>query len=370
MHRLRGLLRAAALTVGSSLFFGIAGFEIVSRFAGLALPTFDDPKDRQALFAYDANKGWFHTKGAHATRYIAGPDAGTVRINSFGLRGPEIRRRPAPGVKRILVLGDSFAFGPGLDYVHTFSTNLGRNLGRGYEVVNMGVFGYSTDQELLLFEDLGAKLHPTLVLLLMCDNDFEANTQDFVFYMHYKPYFELDANRHLVRRNRPVPRLSFLERTRLWLGRHSNTWKLIRAIGMGRRRPHEVEPVRPWLYDLTSVAISRPSTPDVRLTARLVSALRGRVKNAGAAFVVLNAAERSEQTGLFRQLRKRFKRSGIEWFPLEDVLRNARKNNPKGLWDFPGDRHWNVDASALAARTVAGYLRERGFNLEPRPVKP
>jgi hypothetical protein len=367
-----GGLRRAGGSIGAvavSLVVGVAGFEGVSRLVGLSLPALEDPSERAALFAYDANKGWFHVPKARSQRYIHGPDAGRVRINSLGLRGPEIQRRPRPGTKRILVLGDSFAFGVGLDSVHTFSTDLNRNLGPGVEVVNMGVTGYSTDQELLLFEDLGSKLRPTLVLLLMCDNDFEGNTQDFVSHVNYKPYFELAPKGRLIRRNKPVPRLNLGERTRLWLGRHSNTWKLLKAIGLGRRKGRPTV-ARPWLYNRLVVAVPRPSAPDVRLTARLVSALRGRVEEARAGFVVLNTGQRKEQIGLYRQLRKRLDRRGIEYFPLEPTLRAAREANPKGLWDFPQDTHWNVDASALAARTVADYLKRRGLGREPLPQKP
>ncbi len=369
MNPLASRARAILVTTGVSLVLGIAAFEGVSRIVGLSLPTLEAPSQREALFAYDANKGWFHTPKARARRHIAGPDSGRVKINSLGLRGPEIARRPRPGVKRILVLGDSFAFGAGLDYVHTFPTNLARHMGHGVEVVNMGVSGYSTDQELLLFEDLGARLHPDIVLLLMCDNDFEANTQDFVFYMNYKPYFELEPGGRLVRRNKPVPRLSGAERARLWLGRHSNTWKLLKAIGLGRRTKR-VQVQRPWLYERLVVANSRPSTPDVRLTARLVSALRGRVEDAGATLIVLNTGHRNEQIGLFGPLRKRFEQQHIEYFPLERTLRAARLAEPRRLWDFPQDTHWNVDASALAARTVATFLKRRGLDREPRPQRP
>jgi hypothetical protein len=367
MTRLRARLASACLTMILSLVLGVAGFEIVSRRVGLNLPTLEDPSERERLFAYDATKGWFHTPGARAQRYINGPDAGRIKINSLGLRGPEIDIRPKRGIRRILLLGDSFAFGAGVDNKHTFSAHLGRRLGPAFEVVNMGVTGYSTDQELILFEELGAKLHPKLVLLLMCDNDFEANTLDFVNKMNYKPYFELGRGGVLLRRNNPVPRLSTAENMRLWLGRHSNTFKLLKAIGLGRKsRRTPIE--RPWLYNRLVVAVSRPGTPDVRLAGRLVEEIRKRVEVAGASLIVLNTGHRNEKTGLFRQLRKRLRGKGIEYFPLEDTLNAARERKPDGLWDFPLDTHWNVDATVLAAETVAGFLKRRSFG-PPRPAR-
>ncbi len=367
MRRLRARLVSAGLAMIASLVLGVAGFEIVSRRAGLNLPTLEDPAEREKLFAYDATKGWFHTPGARAQRYIDGPDAGRIKINSLGLRGPEIDIRPKRRIRRILLLGDSFAFGAGVDNKHTFSAHLGRRLGPAFEVVNLGVTGYSTDQELILFEELGAKLRPKLVLLLMCDNDFEANTQDFVNRMNYKPYFELGRGGELLRRNNPVPRLSTLENIRLWLGRHSNTFKLLKAIGLGRRS-RRAPIARPWLYNRLVVAVSRPGTHDVRLAGKLVEEIRKRVAAAGASLIVLNTGHRNEKTGLFRQLRVRLRHTGIEYFPLEDALNAAREQKPDGLWDFPLDTHWNVDATVLAAETVAGFLKRRSIG-PPTPAR-
>jgi hypothetical protein len=364
MVALRARLLTALLALAASLVFGTAGFEIVSRRIGLPLPTLDDPAERGKLFAYDATKGWFHTPGVRTARYIRGPDEGRITINSLGLRGPEIGFTPERGVTRILVLGDSFAFGAGVNDEHTFPARLGDDLGPGFEVVNLGVTGYSTDQELILYEELGAKLHAALVLLLMCDNDFEANTQDFVFYVNYKPWFELSKAGELIRHNEPVPRLSRAEQARAWLARHANTYKLLKAIAIGRRGKH-LEPVHPWLYDRLAVAVSRPSFPDVKLTAHLVDALREKASSTGAGFVVLNTGHRHEVTGLYRPLRKHFDRVGIEYLPLETILEEARTKRRRGLWDFRGDTHWNVGATALVADTVAALVRRRGTGRAP-----
>jgi len=74
-----------------------------------------------------------------------------VHINSIGLRSPEIAVPKPPGTKRVLVLGDSVAFGWGVAEEETFSRRLERalrpQLACPVEVVDAGVTGYATVDE-------------------------------------------------------------------------------------------------------------------------------------------------------------------------------------------------------------------------------
>jgi hypothetical protein len=96
-----------------------------------------------------------------------------LRTNNLGLRrDDDTPIEKAPNVFRVLVLGDSHAFG----YVHnseTFSTlletGLARRLapqGKRVEVLNAGVATYSPAQEVLWYKVHGVQLEPDLVLLL------------------------------------------------------------------------------------------------------------------------------------------------------------------------------------------------------------
>src|SRR6185295_777242 len=70
-----------------------------------------------------------------------------VHVNRFGLRGPEISAAPAPGVTRVLVLGDSVVFGHGLAAEDAMPAVLQQRLDGGFEVLNAGVSGYDTVAE-------------------------------------------------------------------------------------------------------------------------------------------------------------------------------------------------------------------------------
>ena len=102
-----------------------------------------------------------------------------IKINSQGFRGPEPSRNPS--THRVIVLGDSIAFGHNLPVEDTFSFQLQQRLvahGRDVEILNFGVGGYDTLQEVSLLEIRGLKYHPDLVVVAYCLNDISIASAD------------------------------------------------------------------------------------------------------------------------------------------------------------------------------------------------
>ena len=100
--------------------------------------------------------------------------AGVYRTNQLGLRDTEFR---ADADVKVLLLGDSVSWADGLrDLRQGYAYLLERRLesldpGRKYEVINTGVPGWSTFQQLRYFELHGLGFEPDLVVLQFCLND-------------------------------------------------------------------------------------------------------------------------------------------------------------------------------------------------------
>lgn len=100
----------------------------------------------------------------------------TYRTNALGFRGPETTIQKPPGTFRVVGVGDSFMFGTGVRQEDTFLAELERRLnegpgGRRFEVLNLGVFGYDSQEEVAMLEHRGLALDPDLVVLCFFLND-------------------------------------------------------------------------------------------------------------------------------------------------------------------------------------------------------
>ena len=99
-------------------------------------------------------------------------------FNDMGCRARDYPLERAAGTWRILALGDSYTMGVGVHARDVFTERLEQLLNAGrspgsptYEVINCGVSGYSTEDELNLYQRHVARYHPDLVLLTMLWND-------------------------------------------------------------------------------------------------------------------------------------------------------------------------------------------------------
>jgi hypothetical protein len=148
---------------------------------------------------YHPALGWALSPG-----YSSGSDgAGRITINFQGIRNrSEVPARPPEGVRRILVLGDSFVFGDEVGDDETVVSYLQRL--PGVEAVNLGVHGYGVGQMVLWFEEISKAIrgHDVLLVVTLPSDPFR---DPYPHYFRPKPMFSL-AGGELRVENVPVPR--------------------------------------------------------------------------------------------------------------------------------------------------------------------
>ena len=98
------------------------------------------------------------------------------RINSHGWRDAERSFDKPAGVRRIVVLGDSFTFGVGVDAVERYTDVLEKMAGSNLEVLNLGMNAVGPDQELLVLETDGLRYAPDFVVCVVAPPRNSAST--------------------------------------------------------------------------------------------------------------------------------------------------------------------------------------------------
>jgi hypothetical protein len=162
---------------GAATLLALGVFELALRALGYE-PIYTVYSHPEIFWRKDSLLGWSHEPNSEGT-YV-GPRPwpvefeAPVRINSLGLRGPEIGDLPAGGV-RVMMLGDSVVAGFEVPWEQTFSarieSQLGAQLGLPVQVINAAVRGYGADQSFLYYRDRGFRLAPEIVVFIPSDND-------------------------------------------------------------------------------------------------------------------------------------------------------------------------------------------------------
>lgn len=103
-----------------------------------------------------------------------------VSTNSLGLRDDEFPIQKPEGEIRILCLGDSFTFALGVRFEDLYVQILERLLAERhpshrFQVINAGVAGYNTTQELIFLQADGLRYEPDLIVVGFYWNDLLGN---------------------------------------------------------------------------------------------------------------------------------------------------------------------------------------------------
>ena len=199
-----------AIALGSGCLFALGVGELGARiYFELLSKGGQGVQNTRGFGMPDARLGYRPEPGAKVRSW--GPEFDfEYSINAKGLR--DDRETPyarTSGMKRVLVAGDSFTFGAGVANADRYSDRL-EELLEDTEVVNTGVSGWGTDQQLLFYEEDGQRYAPDVVVVGYLTSHIRRNAVDAREggrdgMMVPKPRFILDEHGELELTNVPVP---------------------------------------------------------------------------------------------------------------------------------------------------------------------
>jgi hypothetical protein len=363
------LLRRLAtnlLLAAASLVLALGLAEVAS---WTLLPQWAPENGSRTFWRFDERLGWSHRPGASGV-HLHRDFAPRVEINAEGLRDRRYPEARVPGLCRMLAVGDSFTWGFGVEREEIWHERIEARH-PDWEIVNAGVAGYATDQQLLYLEERGLALRPDVVLLLFHPNDLLENAERSTS-GYYKPYFELGADGRLALRQVPVPRGSLEQRVERWL--RFRTYLLFRLYHVRKlvaaareERASRAAEARAAQAERTAGDAPRaggrrrgeaPAAPvvnkydvDLSLTLALLGRVDEVVRARGARFLVASVPMSDPpRSGLEAGLRER----GIAHLGLDAAFRRQRDVR------FPNDPHWTPRGHEIAAAAVEAFLASEG----------
>jgi hypothetical protein len=403
------------LLVFIGVFLGGVIGEIALRVGGYSYQNFYQRDEVCGVSLLPGAEGWYRREGE-----------AYVRINSDGLRDREHALTKAPDVFRIAVLGDSYceAFSVPLeDAFWSIMSNALHGCGafgdKKIEVINFGVSGYGTAQELLTLREKVWKYSPDLVLLAVTTNNDITDNSRVLKKTDDIPYFVYHGDQLTLDDSFKYSRSFLLSKSRIgrmgnWLRIHS---RLVHAIVQGQRglkvllaswrakrattpMPETQSPgnagelgKKPDKSDLFALSeelgtdnLVYLEPPNAvwndawRVTEGLIVQMRDEVTRAGAKFVVVTLSN-GPQVLPDATLRERFKnrfgitdlfypdnrikslgsREGIPVITLApDLQAFAQQNNIflHGFGEDIGNGHWNLAGNRVGGELIAKKICE------------
>jgi lysophospholipase L1-like esterase len=304
-----------------------------------------------AFWQYDPRYGWSHVPHTSGRFASLGFDI-HVRINSRGFRGPDVSYTRRPGSRRVVVLGDSHAWGFGVEEDRSFARLLEQQI-PDLEVVNLGVSGYSTDQELLLYQDEGRRYDTDVVMLVVAHNDLRGNTRTVESSVYGKPRFLFEGD-DLVLDNHPVPPPDRLKQFAFDMSARSYLLtRALRVMDQSRRDIDVSAGPEPGSPEARARLRSQPFpwSPAHKILVRLILEFGRRV-----------SAQRPAPRLLvvFADLRNGLGAEAVEYlrpFGITAVTLDSTIDPTDPAWHLPDGLHWTEAGHRRVAEVLAERLR-------------
>lgn len=375
-----------------------------------------------SIYEYDSLLGW-KKKADYKGKVFKEEYSSYYNTNSKGLRGAEHSYKKDSNTYRILILGDSFTDGYTVNFNDLFSEilleklNKTANKNNNFEVINTGVSGYSTDQEMLYFETEGFKYEPDLTVLMYYDTDHHQNMMPFA--SERKPYIVLE-NDSLIVKGIPVPKEkestnkndnwgyndeiklygdqpSLMLKIKIWMLFNSELYKLTAqffrnnktinslAINCGLMK-ESIKPDKSSHKEIPYYNISLDPIKDYawRLEEKILVQLKNDAQKGNHDFLLFYIPHRmevyDEEWAFFKKdyelneqydvchigrcLEKISRKNNIDFiYPLDELKKQAKNlATTNGRLYYKNDIHWNKNGHHLVGEIIAEYISKH-YNL-------
>lgn len=375
------------------LLAGVIMLELGLRIFGVSYPSFHVADELRGLAPRPGAEGWYRQEGE-----------AYIQINRAGFRDSEHAKPKPLDTVRIAVLGDSYVEALQVPIEESFWRVMERELRecddlrkRQIEVVNFGVGGYGTAQELITLRHYVWDYSPDIILLaFVTGNDISDNSPELT-QSEYIPYFYFQGNELILDRSYLesdeyrlraswIPRLldysrvlQVTNRVRYSIRTEIRRWKASEALRAAAEDADNDE------LGISSTIYHEPMDPiwaeAWHVTEGLLKLMMEEIAQQGASFLVVTMSN-GVQVHPDPSVRKSFMetqgiadlfypdlrikalgdREGFEVLNLAGNLQAYAEEHQVFLHGFEnttlGKGHWNAEGHRIAGQMIAQHLCE------------
>ncbi len=403
MSNLKGWVKTALIgtLIFCGLIFGVVFVEIGLRIAGIEYIAFHTIDEQRGWVGRPHVSGWYQSEGE-----------AYIQMNSDGFRDREHIKVKPENTFRIALLGDSFLEALQVPLDQGFAAVIERELSsctalarRKVEVINFGVTGYGTDQELITLREKVWDYSPNMVVLnFYTGNDISDNSHAISQKLYageqalLKPFFilkdgELVVDTSFVNTDNYRSKLTWWGKTYIKIKDHLRILQVVNIIqdslnNLNRMlSPQAIEePLfsngkhdrkSRWFYDIYKPPTDPEWQQAWQVTEKLISLMHDEVIAKKADFVVVTFGGPFQRDPLVSQ--KEMQAFGVtDWFysekritalgegegfsvlNLSPTLLDYTEHNNTCLYGFDDNLgcvgHWNASGHQLAGKMIASGL--------------
>ncbi len=362
---------------------------------GISYPSFHEFDLSRFMTPIPQAEGWFQDEGK-----------AYIKINKDGFRDVDHQKQKPKDTIRIAVLGDSFAAAMQVPLEETFWHLMEKEMApcvnpKKIEVLNFGVSGYGTAQELLTLREKVWDYSPDIVLLAFLpnndlqDNSPTLNKKDFLPYFVFNQHGQLVLDESYKQSKTYRTRSSFFSRHFYYpLINHSRVMQLVRRYFEIKNQQEQTKKQNQDHdeFGTKSLVYVEPSDATWKeawdITEGLMKMMNNEVNQHGAKLVVVSLAG-ARQVEPNPEVRQRFQtaigsdslfypgnrinqlaeKGGFLSFDLAPAMQKIAEEKKIYFHGFTntamGTGHWNKDGHQAASRLMSQFLCSQNNSLHP-----
>lgn len=266
-------------------------------------------------------------------------------VNEYGYRGDPLPVADSYSTRNIVVLGDSYSFGQGVEDDEPYAAVMEGLLGDEYAVINLGSPGWGLTQEIRRYFELGTLYRPEILVLQYCWNDPEDNLNHRVTVVD-DGEFQFTTSVNTTNRAKKYLSGSLIQKSQLYNFYRGRIYEWFQNRHV-RQTSAKLTPA-----DTANATFS--PLPREELYFDLLNLFVEKLESDGVLLIVISVEDRRLKSHyIAERMRSLHKAGRIHYVDLNVVFADAGR----GDQFYSAEGHWGPRAHRLIAESLTATIR-------------